>query len=230
MPSTPPADPPDGEREPTDAIGQHGRGERAEPGALFDAVYAELRLLADRVMHAEREDHTLQPTALVHEAYLRLLGPADAAFQNRAHFFGVAAQLMRRILVDQARSRQAKKRGGAAQRLTLAPGLVTAEQPEVDLIDLDEALTELAKLDPQQAKVVELRFFAGLTVPESAEALGISPATVKREWSVAKAWLFRRLFPDGSEGPSGPNGPNGPDSPVDPGGRSAGDAAPRKAV
>ncbi len=156
-------------------------------------VYAELRQLADRYMSHERINHTLQPTALVNEAYLRLIDQTRVNWQNRAHFFGIAAQLMRRILLDHARAHNAGKRGGVAKRLSLDEAAILPEERASDLIALDEALEELAKLDERKSRIVELRFFGGLGVDETAEVLGIHRATVLRDWAVAKAWLHREL-------------------------------------
>lgn len=159
---------------------------------LLPLVYDELRRLARRYLQQEKPGHTLQSTALVHEAYLRLVDQ-HVSWQNRAHFFGIAAQMMRRILVDHARSRSAAKRGDGACRVTLDEGLVAMEQRDLDVIALDDALANLAKIDPQQSKIVELRFFAGLSIEETSEVLHISPATVKRDWAMAKAWLHREM-------------------------------------
>jgi len=159
---------------------------------LFSVVYNELRRLARSYLQRERSDHTLQSTALVHEAYLRLVDQ-NVSWQNRAHFFGIAAQMMRRVLVDHARSRNAAKRGDGVCRVTLDEDLVGANQRDVDVIALDQALTDLAAFDPQQSRIVELRFFAGLSIEDTAEALKISPATVKREWAMAKAWIHREM-------------------------------------
>jgi len=161
--------------------------------AVLPLVYDELRMLADRALRGERSDHTLQPTALVHEAYLRLLKQDGIRWRNRAHFLGVAACLMRRILVDHARAHATDKRGGGHGILPLDEVLAYAPEPPVDIVALDEALTRLAELDRQQSRVVELRFFGGLTIEETAETLAISPATVKREWTLAKAWLYREV-------------------------------------
>jgi RNA polymerase sigma factor (TIGR02999 family) len=169
------------------------KGDRGALERLMPLVYDELHHIARRHLQAEDPDHTLQSTALVHEAYLRLVDQDRVQWQNRAHFFGVAAQLIRRILLDHARRRHAAKRGGGATILCLDEGLVALQQREVDLVALDEALNRLAELDPQQAHVVELRFFAGLTIVETAESLGVSRATVQRDWVTAKAWLFDRL-------------------------------------
>jgi len=159
---------------------------------LMPLVYGELRKIAASYLRQERKDHTLQPTALVHEAYLRLTHQKDVAWQNRAHFFGIAAQMMRRILVDHARKRLAAKRDASAWKVATAEVDGGAESAP-ELLALDRALEELEKIDPQQAKIVELRFFGGLTVEETAEVAGISPRTVKREWRTAKAWLRREM-------------------------------------
>ena len=171
------------------------------PEALARLVYAELRRRAARALRREGEGHTLQPTALVHEAWLRLDGQHDASWESRTQFFAVAAQMMRRVLVDHARTRRALKRGGAPMQVTLgevdrAAG-VSAARPDsidaVDLLALDDALVRLAALDPRKAQLVELRYFAGLSIPECAAALRISEATVGREWVVARTWLRREL-------------------------------------
>jgi len=156
-------------------------------------VYEELRRLAHRYLSRERTDHTLQSTALVHEAYLRLAGQNPPQSQNRAHFFGIAAHIMRQILVEYARGRSAAKRGGNALTLTLDDAVALPQQTDVDVVALDKALGELSGFDPQQGRIVELRFFAGLTIEDTSEVLGISPATVKRDWVTARAWLFRAM-------------------------------------
>jgi RNA polymerase sigma-70 factor (ECF subfamily) len=161
--------------------------------ALVSLVYSELRKLASRYLRHERANLTLQPTALVHEAYLRLAEQHGVRWQNRAHFFGVAAQAMRRILVDHARAHQASKRGGGRAPVPLDEVEIGTPQRPEDVALLDEALTRLEKLDPQQGRIVELRFFAGLTVEETGEVLGVSATTVKREWSLARAWLHREM-------------------------------------
>ena len=161
--------------------------------SLLPIVYQELRRLAAGYLRRERPGQTLQPTALVHEAYLRLMKDRPGRWQNRAHFCAIAAHSMRQILIERARARGAAKRGGARQRITLDEGLVAGSDRSIDLIALDEALERLAAIDPEQARLVELRFFGGLTVEETAEAMDISPATVKRHWTVAKAWLTREL-------------------------------------
>jgi RNA polymerase sigma factor (TIGR02999 family) len=177
----------------TELLHAWGAGDERALDRLVPAVYAELRRQAERQLRRESAGHTLQPTALVHEAYLRLVDQREAKWEGRSQFFGVAAQLMRRILVDHARGRGAAKRGGGAARVTLAEGSAEAAEGEVDVLALDEALTRLATLDARQARVVELRYFAGLGVEEVAQVLDVSPATVKREWTMARAWLRREL-------------------------------------
>lgn len=167
-------------------------GDENAPEKLLPLVYDELRKLARGYLQNERRDHTLQATALVHEAYLRLVDWENVSWQNRAHFFAVAAQIMRRVLVDHAREKKAAKRDGG-QKLTLDEAVSFSRKKEIDLIVLDDALERLAKLDKTQAKVVELRFFGGLTIEETAHTLNISPTTVKREWTAAKAWLYKKL-------------------------------------
>jgi RNA polymerase sigma factor (TIGR02999 family) len=163
---------------------------------LMPAVYDELHRQAARYLRREQPGHTLQTTALIHEAYVRLVDQHNVQWQNRAHFFGVAAQMMRRILVDHARTKKRAKRGGSDIRISLNDATVAVKGQDLDVVEVDEALTRLAKIDEQQSRVVELRFFSGLTVEETAEVMGISPATVKREWSMAKAWLHRELSGD----------------------------------
>ena len=169
------------------------RGDGASLEALFPLVYHELRRLASHYLRQERAGHTLQPTALVHEAYLRLVDQTGITWQNRAHFFSVAAQVMRHILVDHARGRLSAKRGGGESRLALDEAVSFFAEREVSLVALDDALTALARLDLQQSRIVELRFFGGLTIEEIAEVLQVSPATVSREWSLAKMWLHREI-------------------------------------
>ena len=169
------------------------RGDQQARDELIPVVYDELRRLARLRLRNERPDHTLQSAALVNEAYLRLARQDAPQWQNRAHFFGVAAQLMRHILVDHARNRLAAKRGAGVPRLALEPELVPARESEVDLVALDDALSKLAALDAQQARLIELRFFAGLSIEDTSVVLGVSPATVKREWVTARAWLRREL-------------------------------------
>lgn len=186
------------EMEPPEGITQllidWGKGDQAALERLMPLVYSELRRLASNYLRRERAEHTLQPTALVNEAYLKLVDQRNAKWQNRAHFFGISAQLMRRILVDHARQRQAAKRGGSEQqRLSITSIEALAKQPTVDLLALNEALDELAKMDPQQSKIVELKFFGGLSIEETAEVIGVSHATVERDWKMARAWLRRQL-------------------------------------
>lgn len=169
------------------------RGDRAALEQLTPLVYGELRRLASRYLRRERPGHTLQSTALVHEAYLRLIDQRSVHWQNRAHFFGIAARLIRRILVDHARSHHAQKRGADAPMLSLDEAIATPQKRDLNLVALDDALERLAQFDPQQSRVVELRFFTGLSIEETAEVLGISPATVKRDWVAAKAWLYRAI-------------------------------------
>ena len=160
---------------------------------LMPVVYSELKRVARAYMRRERPGHTLQTTALVHEAYLRLVRQENVRWQGRSHFFGIAAQLMRRILIDHARGHLREKRGGAIAVLHLDEALVFSPEHSHELVKLDEALDRLAKLDPRQSRIVELRFFGGLSVEETAEYLGISPKTVKRDWAVAKAWLHAEV-------------------------------------
>lgn len=156
-------------------------------------VYEELRRLARHYLSRERSDHTLQSTALVHEAYLRLGGESAPQWQNRAHFFGIAARIMRQILVEYARSRGAVKRGGSACKITLDESFALPQRIDVDVVALDKALNQLSELDAQQSRIVELRFFGGLTIEDTSEVLGISSATVKRDWVTARAWLYRAM-------------------------------------
>ncbi len=176
----------------TRLLRQWSEGDPDAHGRLVELVYDELHRLAQAQLRREHAPRTLGPTALVHEAYLRLAGQ-DLDWKDRAHFFGIAAVTMRRILVEAARRRGSAKRGGDWRRVTLGTEVAALEERGLDLLDLDRALDALARLDPRQARVVELRFFLELGVEETAEVLGLSPATVKREWSVARAWLFRQL-------------------------------------
>ena len=169
------------------------RGNRAALDELFPIVYDELRRLARGYLRQESSDHILQPTALVHEAYLRLVDQRSVNWQNRAQFFGLAAQMMRRILVNHAVARHADRRGGDARRVPLDDALDVLEARQVDIIALDAALEALNALDPRQGQIVELRFFGGLTIDETAQVVGISAATVKREWAAAKLWLLREI-------------------------------------
>jgi RNA polymerase sigma factor (TIGR02999 family) len=168
-------------------------GDVAALDDVMRAVYHELRRMADRYLRHESPDHTLQPTALVHEAYLRLVDDTQVDWQNRAHFFGVAARIMRRILVDHARAKHRDKRGGTAAKLPLDEDLALSSARAPDLVALDEALDGLAALDERKSRVVELRFFGGLSVEETAEVLGVSPQTVLRDWKLAKAWLYQEI-------------------------------------
>jgi RNA polymerase sigma factor (TIGR02999 family) len=160
---------------------------------LVPLIYKELRQLAHNFLYRERSGHTLQTTALVHEAYLKLIDQRDARWQNRAHFFAIAAQAMRRILIDSARKHAAAKRGGPREKLSLDEAADISLEPDSNLLELDEALNELAKIDPQQSRIVELRYFGGLTIEETADVMSVSPATVKREWTMARAWLHQEL-------------------------------------
>jgi RNA polymerase sigma factor (TIGR02999 family) len=177
----------------TQMLLEWSNGHREAHNELMPLVYNELRRLAAHYFRQERPDHTLQPTALVHEAYLRLVDQTRVKWQNRAHFFGIAANLMRQILVNHALGHRAAKRGGTAFRITLDEAAGESRKQDLDLVALDEALTGLAVFDPQQSRIVELRFFGGLTIEEAAEVLRISPATIKREWTMAKAWLHSAL-------------------------------------
>lgn len=169
-------------------------GRREALDEIVPLVYDELRRQARRYLRRERGNHTLQTTALVNEAYLKLIDQRNVAWQNRAHFFGIAASLMRRILVDYARTKHRRKRGGAAEDLPLDEAiLIKAENGDLDLLALDEALDRLAEIDAQQARIVELRYFSGLSIEETAEVLAISIATVKRNWNMARAWLHHEL-------------------------------------
>ena len=169
------------------------RGDLAARDELVPLVYAELRRRAAAYLRRERRDHTLQPTALVHEAYLRLIGQTHTTWKNRSQFCAIAAQMMRRILVDHAREHQADKRPGAGLRVALDDRIGAADPAGYELLQIDRALDELARLDPRQAQIVELRFFGGLSEQEVATALSVSRATVTREWQMARAWLFRRM-------------------------------------
>ena len=168
-------------------------GDKEVADRLMQAVYLDLRRKAAAFLRQERRGHTLQPTALVHETYLRMVDQTRVVWQNRAHFLGVAAEMMRRILANHARTHKAAKRGGGRTRVTLDEALAASAPRDLDLIALDEALDELAALDPRQSRVVELRAFGGLSVEETAEVMGLSPATVKRYWAFSSAWLARRM-------------------------------------
>ena len=171
-----------------------GKGDPEAPARLMPFVYEELRQLARQYLQRERPDHTLQATGLVHEAYLRLVDQNTTTWQNRAHFLGVAAQVMRRILVDYARAHRAEKRSGGWDKLAFDEALAPAADRSIDLVALDDALKDLLARDPRQSQIVELRFFGGLTNEEIGEMLDVSPSTVKREWRMAKAWLRREIM------------------------------------
>jgi RNA polymerase sigma-70 factor, ECF subfamily len=181
------------EHQVTEVLLRWSSGDQEAKARLTTLVYDELRRLASRYMGRERKDHTLQTTALVHEAYLRLVDQEKIQWQNRSHFFAIAAQLMRQILVDHARKHRSSKRGGSVFRLSLDEATIAAEQHPEDVIALHEALEELASIDPRKSQIIELRFFGGLTVEETAEVLKISPVTIMREWRLARAWLYREL-------------------------------------
>ncbi len=173
-------------------------GNREAAAGLMPLVYDELRRLARGYLQRERSDHTLQATGLVHEAYLQLVDQGTTTWQNRAHFFGVAAQLMRRILVDHARRHRRGKRGGALDKVEFDEALALSVSRDLNLIALDDALQDLAALNPQHSQIVELRFFGGMTIEEVAEVLDVSPRTVQREWRMARAWLRRQIFSEDS--------------------------------
>ena len=177
----------------TRLLSEWGDGNQQALEALVPLIYKELRNLAHNFLYRERPGHTLQTTALVHEAYLKLIDQNDARWQNRAHFFAIAAQAMRRILIDSARKHAAAKRGGPQAELSLDEVADIALEPDINLLKLDEALNELAKIDLRQSRIVELRYFGGLTIEETAEVISVSPATVKREWMMARAWLHQEL-------------------------------------
>ena len=177
----------------TQLLNDYKSGNREAIDEIFPLVYDELRKLASSRLKSERDDHTLQPTALVHEAYLRLIEQNKQTWENRIHFFGLAAEMMRRILVNHALGKNRIKRFGNQTRLALDEAVSFAQEKEIDVVLLDEALVNLAKFDAAQAKIIELKFFGGLTNEEVAEVLGISDSTVKREWRIAKAWLHQQL-------------------------------------
>lgn len=180
-------------RQVTDLLVRWRAGDREALDALMPLVYEELRRLARHYLRQERPDHTLQSTALVHEAYVRLVGQNPPEWKSRAHFFGVAARLMRQILVDHARTNRAAKRGGNSLTLSLNEAVAGSPGKNLDILALDSALNNLAQLNPQQSEIVELRFFSGLSIEDTSEVLGVSPATVKRSWTTARAWLFREM-------------------------------------
>jgi RNA polymerase sigma factor (TIGR02999 family) len=177
----------------TQLLVELSHGDRDKVDLLLPMIYEELRRLAASYLRRERPDHTLQPTALVHEAYLRLIDQTRVNWQNRAHFFGVAAQIMRRLLVDHARKHNAGKRGYDFQKLSLDENIDKAAERNAEIVALDDALKALALVDEQKARIVELRYFGGLTVEETAEAMGVTPITIERHWRMAKAWLHSQL-------------------------------------
>lgn len=185
----------------TDLLDRAGAGDQAAVAQIAPLVYEELRALASNYLKRERQDHTLQTTALVHEAYLRLVDQTRVQWANRAHFLGVAATMMRRILVNHARDKNRIKRGGQLRKMEFDDAVLLADSADVDLVNLDDALNKLAEFDPAKVRLVELRFFAGCSLEDSAQILGKSTATLKREWSLAKAWLRRELNrePDAQE-------------------------------
>jgi RNA polymerase sigma factor (TIGR02999 family) len=180
-------------QEVTRLLAARGDGDKQELAALMPMVYDELRRLAHHHLGRERAGHTLQTTALVHEAYLRLVGQKEARWQNRAQFIAVASQMMRRVLVDYARARGFAKRGGGERRVSLDEAMVVSDERAADVVALDEALNALAQFDERKSRMVELRFFGGLSIEETAEVLGVSPGTVMRDWTLAKAWLQREI-------------------------------------
>lgn len=184
----------------TELLRDWSDGDKQAQEKLFQVVYNELHRQAARYLRNEQPGLSLQTTDLIHEAYLRLIDQQHVEWKNRLHFFGIAAQVMRRILVDHARSRQAAKRGGSAIRLPLEDAMVVLPGQDLDIVALDEALLRLAEMDPQQSQIVELRFFSGLSVEEAAKVLDVSERTVKRDWNVAKAWLRRELSRGGQAG------------------------------
>lgn len=174
-------------------------GDKAALDKLMPLVYDELRRLAHHCMGRERPGHTLQTTAIVNEAYLHLIDQRNVQWQNRAHFFGIAARLMRRILADYARSRRYAKRGGGAQQVSLEEAMIVSEERVADMVALDDALNTLAEIDERKSRIVEMRFFGGLSIEETAEVLGVSPGTVMRDWTMAKAWLRREIGKEGQD-------------------------------
>ncbi|HMI51606.1 MAG TPA: sigma-70 family RNA polymerase sigma factor [Candidatus Saccharimonadales bacterium] len=177
----------------TNLLARWRSGDREALDALMPLVYEELRQLARHYLRLERPDHTLQSTALVHEAFVRLVGQNPPEWKDRTHFYGVAARLMRQILVDHARAHGAAKRGGNSVKLMLDQDLVPSKSVDLDILALDDALNHLAQVNSQQSQIVELRFFSGLSIEDTSEVLGVSPATVKRSWTTARAWLFREM-------------------------------------
>jgi RNA polymerase sigma factor (TIGR02999 family) len=189
----------DDSRDVTHLLAEWKHGDQTALDRLMPLVYNELRRIAARYLHSERSGHTLQTTALVHEAYLRLVDENRIEWQGRAHFFGVAATLIRNILVDHARARKAIKRGAGMTKLSLEEAFAVPGGEDADILAVDDALRELSQIDPRQAQIVELRFFAGLTIEETAEFLQISPSTIKRDWILAKTWIYRALSQPGLE-------------------------------
>ena len=183
----------------TELLNRWRRGDSAAQEELLSLVYGELRRIAARQLRRERPNHTLQPTELVHEVYLKLVDQHSIEWQNRAQFFGVAAQLVRRILVDYVRAQRASKRGAGAITVTMDDAAAEPARQDIDLRKLDDALLSLAIKDSQQCRVVELRFFGGLSIEETAEVLGVSASTVKRDWAAAKAWLYRDIYKRASQ-------------------------------
>jgi len=181
----------------TQLLIEWSNGDKAALDKLMPLIYDELRRLAHHYMSREHPGHTLQTTAVVNEAYLRLINRQRVRWQNRAHFLAIAAHLMLSILVDYARSHAYAKRGGAARKIALDEAMIISQERAAEVVALDEALGQLAEIDPQQSRIVEMRFFAGLTIEETAEVLSLSPATIKREWSTAKAWLYHELNKSG---------------------------------
>jgi RNA polymerase sigma factor (TIGR02999 family) len=186
----------------TALLAEWRNGDKAALDRLISLLYPELHQIASYYLRGESGVQTLQSTALIHEAYLRLVGRSEHDWQSRAHFIGVAAQIMRNLLVDRARARVAQKRGGGALTLSLDESIDAPVSPNMDMLAVDQALTELTRVDPQQGRIVELRFFGGLTNEEAAEVLGISTSTVKRDWNMAKAWMYRELTAGGTQGAS----------------------------
>lgn len=184
----------------TELLEAWGQGDEAARDELMTVVYQELHRLAHNYMRKESPGHTLQTSALVNEAFLRLIDQKNVKWQNRAHFYGIAAQMMRRVLVDYARSRRYAKRGGGLRDLSLEEALIVSHQRTEEVVALDETLDELAKFDPRKSQIVEFRFFAGLSIEETAEVLDVSPGTVMRDWTLAKAWLRREIYAAGSNG------------------------------
>ena len=177
----------------TQLLAAWGRGDETARDELMPLVYEELRRLAHKYIRRERPGHTLQTSALLNEAYLRLVDQKDIQWQDRAHFFGIAARLMRQVLVDYARKRGYAKRGGDARRVSLDDAMIVTQERAAEVVALDDALRSLAKIDPRQSQVVELRFFGGLSIDETAKVLAVSPGTVMRDWTLAKAWLRRAV-------------------------------------